>query len=84
VTRLGDRSYAESIREDSTGPEKRYWIERSRAVDSEAPEDTDLWAMKNNRISITPLQLDLGNPQQMPVIEELLVDILKQPLGTRD
>ena len=32
VTRLGDRSYGESVRQESVGPEKRYWIARNRPI----------------------------------------------------
>ena len=75
VTRPGGRSYGESVREEGFGHQKRYWIARNRPVMADNGEGTDMWATKNNRISITPLHLNLGHAEQMPRIEELLGDL---------
>ena len=81
VTRMGDRSYAESVRVDGDGEEKRYWIDRNRPVAGEAAPNTDIWALRNGLISVTPLHLNLGNHGQIPEIEYFLKDILKQPVN---
>ena len=59
VTRLSGRSYGESVRSEGTGHQQRYWISRNRPVHADNGEGTDAWAVRNNRISITPLDLDL-------------------------
>ena len=84
VTRPGGRSYGESVREEGTGHQKRYWISRNRAVMADNGEGTDMWAVKNNRISITPLNLNLGHADQVPRIESLLAGVLGELLGRGD
>jgi 5'-nucleotidase len=75
VTRLGRRSYGESVREEGFGPDKKYRIARNRPIGGEPAEDTDIWAAKHNRISITPMQLPLGHQEQAPLLESLISDI---------
>ena len=84
VTRLGGRSYAESVREEKIGPQRRYWIARDRPVGQDGTQGTDLWAMKNHRISITPLQLNLAHQEQIPVLESLLAGLSFPLLDSRD
>jgi 5'-nucleotidase len=59
ITRLGRRLYKDALveRRDPRG-RSYYWIggERPGGV---AEEGTDIWALANKRISITPLQLDM-------------------------
>jgi broad specificity polyphosphatase/5'/3'-nucleotidase SurE len=84
VTRLGGRSYGESVRAEGVGAQQRYWISRNRAIQNDNSEGTDMWALRSNRISITPLQLALSNQQQMPDLEALLADVPAQLLSRRD
>ena len=81
VTRPGGRSYGESVREEGTGHQKRYWIARNRPVMADNGTGTDMWAAKNNRISITPLHLNLGHQEQVGRIEELLNGVAGELLG---
>jgi len=59
ITRLGRRLYKDALveRRDPRG-RSYYWIggERPGGV---TEEGTDIWALANKRISITPLQLDM-------------------------
>jgi 5'-nucleotidase len=84
VTRLAGRSYGESVRSEGTGHQQRYWISRNRPIQNDNGEGTDIWALKNNRISITPLNLDLANQDQMPDIEAFLADLPAQLLDRED
>ena len=84
VTRLGGRSYGESVGEEGSGEPKRYRISRNKPIPGENPEGTDIWALKNNRISITPLQVDLTNGQQIPQLESLLADFPARLLQRQD
>ncbi len=84
VTRLSGRSYSESVRSEGTGSQQRYWISRNRPVHNDNGDGTDAWALKNNRISITPLQLDLSHREGMPEIESLLDSVPEQLLGRGD
>ena len=84
ITRLGGRSYGESVREEGVGGRKRYWIARDRSIMSDAQSGTDIWASKNRQISITPLHIGLGHDEQMPVVESLLADLPGQLLSQKD
>ena len=84
VTRLGKRSYGESVREEGTGDQKQYKIARDRPISGEAQPGTDMWALKNNQVSITPLHIGLGNTDQIPEVESLLEGIPEQLLSQTD
>ena len=84
VTRLSGRSYGESVRAEGTGNQQRYWISRNRPMHNDNGEGTDAGALKNNRISITPLHLDLSHREAIPEIESLLEGVPEQLLGPRD
>ena len=71
-TRLGGRSYGESVREDGIGHQKKYWINRDRPMARDPQPGTDIWAVRNNHISITPLYIGLGNAEQVPEVEGFL------------
>jgi 5'-nucleotidase len=84
VTRLAGRSYGESVRSEGTGHQQRFWISRNRPIQNDNGEGTDIWALKNNRISITPLSLDLGAREQMPVMEDFLEGLPGELLERED
>lgn len=83
VTQLGSRSYGESVREEGAGPDKRYRISRDRPAPGKPRGGTDIWALKNNFISITPLQISMGHQERMPDVENLLTGIPAQLLDRR-
>jgi len=70
VTRLGRRSYADTISEGDDGQRKYYWIVRGTARWSEE-EGTDIWAIMRDRVSITPLYTDLTSRSQLASLEGL-------------
>lgn len=84
ITRLGHRSYGESVRQESAGADKRYWIARNRPIPGTPAEDTDIWALKNNRISVTPLRPGMGGSEDIGDIELILGDLPTRLLGRRD
>ena len=57
----GGRSYGESVREEGTGHQTRYWIARNRPVMADNGEGTDINATKNIRIPTTPFHLNLSH-----------------------
>lgn len=81
LTRPGGRSYGEAVREEGFGPQKRYWIARNRPVMADNGPGTDMYAVRNNRISLTPMHLNLGHQQQIPPLAELLADVLGGTAG---
>ncbi len=84
VTKLGGRSWGENVRAENVGPEKRYWISRNKSINQTPGEDSDIAAIRNNSISITPLHLALGNDLSMPMVKKLLGDIPQQMLDRPD
>ena len=84
ITRLGGRSYGESVLEEGNQDPKRYRISRNKPIPGDSPEGTDIWALKNNRISITPLQVDLTKGEQIPQMESLLADLPALLLQSQD
>ena len=81
VTRLAGRSYSESVRSEGLAGQQRYWISRNRPVHAGNVEGTDTWAVQKNRISITPLNLDLSAQDQIPSMESFLEDVAGHFLG---
>ena len=75
ITRPGGRSYGEAVREEGIGHQKRYWIARNRPVMADNGPGTDMHAARNNRISITPMHLDLGHREQMGWMGEMLGEV---------
>lgn len=81
VTQLGNRSYGESVREDGQGEDRRYRIARNRPISGNSVDGTDIWAVKNNYISVTPLQIGLINHREAPEVESVVAGIMDRLLG---
>jgi 5'-nucleotidase len=72
ITRLGRRHKAEDVvRMQSPRGETVYWVGAAGAA-ADAGEGTDFEAIENHYISVTPLQIDLTNREQMPDISTWL------------
>jgi 5'-nucleotidase len=78
VVRLGKRRYGEAVIE-KTDPRGRpyYWIGATLPT-GDMEEGTDIEAVANKFISISPLHLDLTDYRSMQVLEEVVVGI-EQP-----
>ena len=72
VTRLGKRHKAEPVvRALNPRNETVYWIGPAGEA-ADAGEGTDFHAVAAKRVSITPLQMDLTNQQQLPLVRQWL------------
>lgn len=58
VTRLGHRVYADTVQEGHDGRRKWYWVVRDKPA-WRVVKGTDIWAIRHQRVSITPLHTDL-------------------------
>ncbi len=73
TTRLGKRHKAEgAVKAKSPRGETVYWI-GAAGLAADAGPGTDFYATENNRVSVTPLQIDLTNYQQMKPVADWLV-----------
>jgi len=69
VTRLGRRHKAESVvKSQSPRGETVYWVGAAGAA-QDAGEGTDFFAVKRNRVSVTPLQIDLTQYGQLDSVK---------------
>ena len=55
VTRLGPRAYLETVERGHDGRRTHYWIKHNVYAVYEPEVGTDIWAVANKRVSITPL-----------------------------
>ena len=72
VTRLGKRHKAEPVVKQLTPRNKTvYWVGASGGA-QDAGEGTDFYAVANNYVSLTPLQIDLTHTAQIPNVRRWL------------
>lgn len=55
ATTLGPKAYLESIEHGHDGWRSHYWIKHNRPTNQKTPEGCDVWAIRNNWVSITPV-----------------------------
>jgi 5'-nucleotidase len=72
ITRLGERKYVDRIEPGHDGKRQYHWIMRGKP-EWQSLSGTDIWALEQNKISLTPL---LGNPDTS--IQELLKSIVPE------
>ena len=77
ITHLGRRSYGDTIAEGHDGKRKYYWIVRG-TPEWEPEEGTDIWAVLNDRISISPLHAVATSSRVASILRELSPKILKE------
>ncbi|MSQ88059.1 MAG: 5'/3'-nucleotidase SurE [Betaproteobacteria bacterium] len=71
VTRLGRRHRAEAVVKTQTPRGEAYWIGAAGEAQDAGP-GTDFHAVAAGRVSVTPLQVDLTYPAQLPLVREWL------------
>lgn len=71
LTRLGPKAYLEGVEQGSDGRRTHYWIRHNRPVNGPIEEGTDVWAVRSNRISITPLDMTSNNHSPSPAFYAL-------------
>jgi len=72
VTRLGKRHKAEPVIKTTTPRNQTvYWVGAAGSAQDAGP-GTDFHAVDSGRVSLTPLQMDLTHPQQIPAVRTWL------------
>lgn len=79
ITELSKWSYNGHIEEGHDGKRKYYWIMRGESQRN-IEEGTDMWAVEEGKVSITPLQGELSLAQQNPFVEGLCSSLLQELL----
>ncbi len=80
ITRLGPKAYLESVARGTDGRRTHYWIRADRPTKADVGEGTDIWAIRKNRVSITPVDL-LAGPGEPAVDIDLLAEEVTRGLG---
>ncbi len=81
ITRLASGTHTDAAEEGNDGKGKYYWLVRHKA-DNTADYETDVWAIEQGNISLTPLPAELLN-RSAPVIPGNLGSDLLQELRDR-
>ncbi|MQF66075.1 5'/3'-nucleotidase SurE [SAR202 cluster bacterium AC-647-P02_OGT_505m] len=73
LTTLGPRGFSERVEQVVNGRREFYWIKFDRPADEDPLGGTDVWAVRNNRVSITsvnPFMSDLNQSTDVLSITE--------------
>jgi 5'-nucleotidase len=82
-TKLGELSYIEGVREDELiGKSNYFWITRPQA-DWDLSEGTDMWAINQNMISLTALNVNLTTATNHADTLQDLSDLIYAQLQTK-
>ncbi len=71
MTKLGPRLYLENVERGSNGRRTYYWIKHNRLSNRPVSEDTDIYAVRNNRIAITLLNPVFDQNFKSPSLQPL-------------
>lgn len=74
VTRLGSSSYTEIVEEGRDPRRKYHWIKRTRPA-WRMETGTDIWAVQNDYISMTPLHADITAQHLFSELEDFALSI---------
>lgn len=74
LTGLASESYINTVEEGGDNQRKYYWLTRQRAVTA-INDRTDIWAVDNGYVSITPLHLDRPKRPPLLVLNRICSDL---------
>lgn len=77
VTRLARRSHTNTVDEGHDGIRKYYWLVRQR-INKDKDEKTDIWAIEQGNISITPLHTNLSNKSSPLITDSFCSDLFQE------
>ena len=82
VTRLGERNYTDRIEPGHDGKRQYHWIMRGKS-EWQSTSGTDIWALEQNKISVTPL---FGNPDgsSRELLKSLVPELFRKLLDNKD
>jgi len=77
VTRLASESHTDTVEESHDGRRRYYWLIR-QGINKDTDKKTDIWAIEQGNISITPLHTRLLNKPSPPIPNNLCSDLLRE------
>ncbi|MFC1965964.1 5'/3'-nucleotidase SurE [Chloroflexota bacterium] len=77
VTRLAGESHIDTVEEGHDGKRQYYWLVRQK-MDRSSDDMTDIKAIEQGYISITPLHAYLGNKPSLPATDGLYSGLLQR------
>ena len=77
ITHLARKSHTDTVTEGSDGRRQYYWLVRQK-VNKVTDKKTDIWAIEQGNISITPLHSNLLNKSSTPINDSLCLDLLHE------
>lgn len=77
ITRLASESHLNTVEEGDRGRRKYYWLVRQRISETE-DSGTDVWAIEQGNISITPLYFNRVDKPPQHMLNSLCSDLLQQ------
>lgn len=77
ITRLANESHINTVEERDDGRKKYYWLIRQEA-NKAAGEKTDMRAIEQGKISITPLYANLSNKPSPAILDNLCADLFQE------
>ena len=77
ITSLASESHTDTVEEGNDGRKKYYWLVRQRK-NKDTIEGTDIWAIEQGNISITPLHINPSKKSSPPIPESLCSDLLQE------
>jgi 5'-nucleotidase len=82
ITRLAKGRYVDTLEKLPTDRHTYYWIARGRP-EWVMEEGTDVWALRNRYISVTPLHIDLTHDMSAPLLQGFGPEIFKALKGEK-
>ena len=79
ITRLASRSHSDTVNEGHDGKRRYYWLVRQK-VNKAADSKTDIWAIEQGNISITPLHTNWFNNPSSHITDNLCADLFQELL----
>jgi len=77
ITRLASESHTDTVEEGYDGRQKYYWLVRQK-INKDIDKKTDIWAIEQGNISITPLHTNLPQKPSPPALDDLCSDLLHE------
>ena len=77
ITNLASRSHIDTVEEGHDGKRKYYWLVRQK-INKDTDRETDIWAIEQDSVSITPLHITLLNRPSPAITDSLCSDLLQE------